>query len=355
MMGKLEGAAAKAGGMPGVQAMMQAPSQAMMDAVSSIRGEAAMSMTTEDSITIAFPGEPPEQLLWDHTDIKSFVFMHFLPCCCASHPLVGRSNKLAFFRQFNMQTKSCPYQVTLNGQLVGKIDGIGPCANGLAYCLCGDFLCSGHVKEMALFDSQGQERFIFAKELFCCWRPCLVCSQKLRPIAECYMNINGCINYLYGTEIQTVTQPIFKGPWSRHTSTSPPLKIGEFVITSRFKPVSLCCATPSMMKVYFRPTSSEGQDLSKEDVALLTMVMQFYRGMPHPWKGVGVAPWHKPLGVACLDYGLGSKYDWKSVTAIMKESSGAAPSAISAAAQGMLQSIGAAGTKSTNKKASASE
>ena len=208
--------------------------------------------------------------------------------------------------------------MTLNGQKVGKVHDVGCCDNGCRMCCCPCLVCSGKIKLMGMDGADGTEKFAFARTLFPCW-PCIVTmGYACAPLGICCIGMSGCKNYCAGTEFRKITQPVYKGPWSAMSGQEPE-KMGDFVMTQRFQPVSCCCAIPIPLKYYYVPTSEYGKSLGQQDLANLSLVLQLYRGLPVPCKQCSPTGFAVPTGVWCLDCGLDTTVTWNSVQDILRE------------------------------------
>jgi len=192
--------------------------------------------------------------------------------------------------------------------------------NGLLFCLCPVLTCDGNIKVMGMDGGDGQEKFLFTKELFTCWPYVQACAQVCVPLGVCCNSMDGCKNYCSGTEFKTITQPVFKGPWKRGQGN--PEKIGEFVITQRFEPVGMCCAAPVPIKYYYKPLTPDGDNLVEDELAALSLVLQLYKGMPVPCKHFSPAGFQVPTGVSCMDLGLMVQTKWNSVQDVLKDAEG---------------------------------
>merc|ERR1712187_852690 len=201
----------------------------------------------------------------------------------------------------------------------GKVHDVGCCDNGCMFCMCPILTCSGFIKVMGMDGHDGEEKFVFAKSLFPCRRIIQSCALVCAPIGICCVSMDGCLNYCKGSEFKTITQPVYKGSWSRSMGTDPQ-QIGEFITSHRFHPVTCCCAVDTPLKFYYKPINEAGQKLIAEDLAALSLVLQLYRGMPVPCKMCSPVGFQMPHGVPCLDIGLGTKTQWKTVMQVMEDS-----------------------------------
>jgi len=163
------------------------------------------------------------------------------------------------------------------------------------------------------------EKIVFTKELFACW-PCVqCCAVGCAPLGMALMSCTGCCNYCSGTEFQTITQPVYKGPWKRSTGGDP-VKIGELVQSYRFTPVGPCCSIRNPLKFYFRPTNDGG--VTEAVLPLINLSLMIYRGLPVPCKCCSPVEFQIPTGVWCLDCGLNTTTEWKRVEQVMSEADG---------------------------------
>lgn len=273
---------------------------------------------TETMFLHAHNGQGRHTYFPDHVSVCDTLWMICCPSCCLKVPMINKKgNKITFSKGCGIC--SCPLQVKFHDELVGKIERPGCCDNGCCFCCCPWLNCSGHVKMMGVKHKDGQgnlkEKFVFTKELYACW-PCIgACATFGVPCGMCYNSCDGCYQYTKGTECRTITQPVYDGPWSRGEGN--PTKIGEIITTERFYPVGLCCAAPVKMAYGFQPKIKKGHELSAEELSTMSLVLAMYRGMPHPWRCCGGMPVQQPLGISCLDLGLGVKTEWKSVQEAM--------------------------------------
>merc|ERR1712137_1306975 len=80
---------------------------------------------------------------------------------------------------------------------------------------------------MRMIDPNNNQTIFFAKSLFPCW-PCVQgFAQLCTPLGVFCVLCQGCCHYCKGTEIRTITQPVYKGNWSR-TSGGEPQKSWRF-------------------------------------------------------------------------------------------------------------------------------
>merc|ERR1719291_1167588 len=107
---------------------------------------------------------------------------------------------------------------------------------------------------MGMDGADGNEKFLFTKELFPCW-PCIESlARGCVPLAGLWMGVSGCCHYCAGQEFFKIYQPVYNGGWTR-SGGGDPEKIGEFVMSYRFNPCCCCCAIPTPMKFYFMPSN----------------------------------------------------------------------------------------------------
>jgi hypothetical protein len=249
-------------------------------------------------------------------DISKMLQMLLLPCCCVYVPFASKTRKIEYARDCGLC--SCPYRVELDGVKVGKVRDVGCCDNGCMFVCCPWLTCGGHVKIMGMDGTDGQEKFVFAKELFPCWPLVSACALGCAPLGMCVAGMDGCLQYCNGREFKSITQPVFKGPWNR--SDGEPHKVGQFVITQRYTPACCCLASPTPLQYYFEATSPEGQNLAKEDRVALSLALQLYRGMPVPFKCCSSAGFQMPYGICCTDVGLMTTTTWSSVQEVLARS-----------------------------------
>jgi hypothetical protein len=289
---------------PGQQAMAQS--------------KATIGIHCEETIFIEFPGAGKrEEFVKDHIDMGKLCQMMCCPACCLFIPWAGATTKMEYYR--DPGCGKCPYAVSMNGTKVGKVHDVGCWDNGCMFVCCPILTCGGYVKLMGMDGHDGTEKFTFAKGLFPCW-PCVqACAQFCGPIGMGCMAMSACCHYCSGSEFQRITQPVYKGPWKRTDGTDPE-QIGNFIITNRFAPVNCCCAAPTPLKFYFKPTTPYGQQLISEDLTVLSLVLAIYRGLPAPCKCFSSADFQMPTGVSCLDLGLGTTVKWFTVTEVMRDS-----------------------------------
>jgi len=279
---------------------------------------ATIGIHVEETVFVDFPSaEGKEHFVKDHVTIGRLCKMMCCPCCCLFVPWAGKNNKMEYIRECGLC--KCPYAVMLNDVQVGKVHDVGCCDNGCMFCCCPILTCGGFIKVMGMDGKDGTEKFTFAKALFPCWPLVHTMAMFCAPIGCAAVGINGCCQYCSGSEFQSITQPVYKGPWSRSDGTDPE-QIGEFTSTYRFSPQNCCCATGAPLKFYFKPTSELGQKLVDEDLAALSLVLQLYRGLPVPCKCCSPAGFQQPSGVSCLDIGLGTRVTWRTVQDVMRDS-----------------------------------
>lgn len=290
-----------------------APAQQAMGDVASI------GMNVEETLYINLP-EGLQHFVMDHIDIGDMCKMICCPLCFATVPWISQSRKMRYTRSCECCC-NCPYRVFLDTKLAGKSHKVKCSDNGLCFCLCPIFTCNGHAKLVGFDDKNGDEKFVFAKDLYPCWPVAESIAVFCAPLGLCCNSMRGCCSYCGGNEFLSITQPVYKGPWNR-SSGSEPEKIGNFVMSYRYKPIGCCCALPSPLKFYYKGTTLAGKQLDEEDMALMSLILAIYRGLPTPCPCAGGgAGFQKPTGVSCLDMGLNAEYKWQSVGEIMAESS----------------------------------
>jgi len=283
---------------------------------------ATIGMSTEETFFMRPPGAGVEDTYFlDRQDLTELVKMFCCPCCCVFVPWVSAKNKM----KYSLDVKcccDCTYKTELNGRFVGRTRGAGCCDNGWTFCLCPCLTCSGKVKLVGVEGHDGAEHFVFAKSIFPCW-PLVQClAQACGCTGLLCASMIGCYHYITGEQIKTITQPVYKGPWSR-TGGTEPQKVGEFVTSQRFHPVTWCCAVPRPMQYYFKPTTADGTKIAETNLAALSMMLQIYRGMPAPCKMCSsCAEFQKPYGVSCLDVGLDTETSWQTVQQVLMDSHG---------------------------------
>jgi len=281
--------------------------------------KSTLGINIEETVVMDLPGSSNEHFARDHKSVPQLVKEMLCPCCCISVPLVGAKNKIEYYRQCGVC--SCPYAVKLNGEQVGRVKDVGCCDNGCMFCCCPCLTCSGKTKVMGMANKSGDEVFVFTKELFPCW-PCLQSfAMGCAPLGMVCVGIDGCCHYCNGTEFKSITQPVYKGPWTR--GNPEPEKVGEMVITQRFRPVTPLLAIPTPLKYYFKPTSEAGAKLAVDELVTLSLAMQLYRGMPAPCANCSPAGFQMPTGVWCLDLGMQTKIMWSTLQQVMQHSTGA--------------------------------
>jgi len=271
----------------------------------------------EEAVFVDFQdGKGREDFVRDHLEMSKICKMMCCPCCCLFVPWAGKTNKMEYRRECN--GCSCPYAVTHNDKMAGRSHDVGCCDNGCLFCMCPWLTCSGHVKLMGMDNAQGEEKFTFLKELFACW-PCVQAfAMGCAPLGVCCLAMNGCKHYCGGDEFLTITQPVYAGPWSR-TDGKDPEEIGQMVMAYRFQPVTCCCAQPTPLKFYYKPTAPKGKELAPGDLTLLSLVLAIYRGLPVPCKLCSCNSFQSPTGVWCLDCGMNTTYTWKTVQQVMAD------------------------------------
>lgn len=281
---------------------------------------AALGINMEETVFVKFPGSAnADTFMMDRIENCELIKMLMCPCCCLIVPWVSKSKQMKY--ALECTGCSCNWTVLLNDALVGRTRMPACCENGCMFECCPWLTCGGKFKMIGMNGADNVERFVIAKSLFPCW-PCVqTCAITCAPLGAFCTQIDGCCKYCNGQQIKTITQPVYKGPWTR-TSGEEPVQIGEFVITQRFHPVSCCVAVPTPMKYFFRPTSAEGTKLVGDDLAGLSMVLQLYRGMPAPCKVFGSGGGLQiPQGIPCTDVGLDTTVSWMTVPEVMAMSS----------------------------------
>jgi len=281
---------------------------------------ATLGINMEETVFVKFPGaDHAETFMYDRVTNCDLIKMMLLPCCCLIVPWVSKTRQM----KYALECTCCSgnWTVLINDALVGRTRMAACCENGCLFEVCPCLTCGGKLKMIAMEDGNHNEQFLLARNLFPCWPAVTACATVCVPLGTLCVSIDGCCKYCNGQQIKTITQPVYKGPWTR-TSGVDPEKIGEFVITQRFNPIGLCCAAPTPMKYFFRPTSADGTKLSADAMSGLSMVLQLYRGMPSPCKvfssGGGL---QIPAGVPCADVGLDTEVSWMTVPEVMAMSS----------------------------------
>lgn len=277
-----------------------------------------LGITTEETVWVTFPGgTQKEEFVKDHLTISKTCQMLFCPCCCVYVPFISKSRKMEYSRECGCC--SCPYKVTLDETMAGRVKDVGCCDNGFLFWCCPMLTCGGYIKTLGMAGADDHEKFIFAKKLFPCW-PCVGTFAAICiPMGVCCTQMDGCYHYCGGTEFKSITQPVFKGPWSRQMGNDPE-KIGQFVITQRFNPCCCCCATPTPLRFHFEPDTAEGYKMAAEDRVALSLILQLYRGMPVPLKCFGGPGFQMPMGTSCTDVGLMTNTHWSTVQEVMDRS-----------------------------------
>jgi len=152
-----------------------------------------------------------------------------------------------------------------------------------------------------------------------CW-PCVqCCAMFCAPLGVVCLSMKGCCQYCSEEEFMTITQPVYAGPWSRDSGAEPS-QIGNMNLAFRFVPMSCCCACPKPLKVWFDPTTEQGQKVGAENIALLSVILAVYRGLENPCKLCAGKDFQQPTGVSCLDLGLNTTVVWRNLGAVMKDS-----------------------------------
>jgi len=278
---------------------------------------ATLGINLEENCFITIPGGTQETFVKDHLSIGKICQMMCCPICCAYVPLASKNRKIEYFRQCGCC--KCSWAMNHDGQLAGKVKDVGCCDNGCLFGCCPCLTCGGKIKLMGMENGKGEEKFVFAEELFPCWPIAKACGMWCAPLAMCCLGCQGCCKYCSGTEFKSITQPVFKGGWKRSDGQDPE-KIGEFVLTQRFEPVACCFAVPKPLRYYFKPASLEAEKLTTEEMASLAMVLQLYRGMPTPCKCCSPAGFRIPWGLQCTDMGLMTHTSWSTVQDVLKAS-----------------------------------
>jgi len=199
------------------------------------------------------------------------------------------------------------------------VKSVGCCDNGACFCCCPWLNCTGHVKMLSLESNSQEEKVVFAKGLYPCW-PCVqCCAMFCAPLGVVCLSMKGCCQYCSEEEFMTITQPVYAGPWSRDSGAEPS-QIGNMNLAFRFVPMSCCCACPKPLKVWFDPTTEQGQKVGAENIALLSVILAIYRGLDNPCKMCAGKDFQQPTGVSCLDLGLNTTVVWRNLGAVMKDS-----------------------------------
>lgn len=285
--------------------MAQAPKQVLMN------------ITFTESLNINFDSGK-EHFTYGHVPVMDTLAMVLFPCCCATVPYTSGHHNITYKMEQLWASCGCTWASYLDGQRVGVLQPQGCCSNGALFCCCPCLTCDGKIKLMGLADGTGQERLLLARQLFPCWsyiNPLLdtigLLSVVVRPIQGCYM-------YTQDREVQTISQPVFKGPWTRADPTEP-VQVGKLTLSYRYQPVSLCCAAPILIKTSFQ--AAEGTRLSKDELTALSLLLQLYGNLPTPCKFLGCTSsslLRIPTGIWCFDLGMMAEYKWESVADAQK-------------------------------------
>lgn len=263
-----------------------------------------------------------EQEVWckHKGDVHFFVAAHkpvttickelCCPCCCAQSEWVAASAKMKYNLVPNCCDCSCKWVVSVDDEVVGKIVDMGPCDNGCWFCMCPCLTCDGAIKIAKIVDSKNNERITIQKELFCCWPCSQCCSQFCLPFAMFSRSCYACCMYCSDKEMLFITQPVYPA-WERGDAFVP--ELGRLVQLMRWEPCCCCMALPTPTKYFFK--INEQMSIDDQQLVRIGMILQLYRGLPHPCKacGCGGAKFQQPTGLSCLDTGLNTTTEWYSV------------------------------------------
>lgn len=281
-----------------------------------------VGLTMEQEVWCKYKGEV-QYYVADHKPISMLCKEMCCPICCAHSPWVSAHSRMMYKLVYR-----CPctlqWHVIVDQDLIGKVADLGPCDNGCFFCICPCLTCDGSIKIAHVVDHRGTERLTLQKKLFCCW-PCVqACSTMCVPFAFCARSMYACCRYCSEHEILVITQPVY-GAWQRGDQPVP--ELGRLIQMLRWEPIGCCCASPTPMKYYFMANDNHGQELDDEQLIRIGMLLQLYRGLPHPCKacGCGSAQFQHPTGLPCLDLGLHTTVSWHSVQDAEKAIEGCGP------------------------------
>jgi len=245
----------------------------------------------------------------DHKPLSMLCKEMMCPCCCAHSVWASAKNKLRYQLEYKFPA-SCHWAVFVDGTQIGKVQDLGPCDNGTLFCLCPCLACDGSIKIARIVDERGVEKVTLQKELFCCWPFIQAFGALCAPFAAQVRSMYACCKYCGETEILVITQPVYPS-WNR--GDVPVAEMGRLIQMLRWEPIGCCCASPTPMKYYFM--ASPAQAVDDDQLVRLGMILQLYRGLPHPCKlcGCGGAKFQQPTGLPCLDLGLNTTTSWHSV------------------------------------------
>mmetsp|Transcript_63852 Transcript_63852/g.140604 ORF Transcript_63852/g.140604 Transcript_63852/m.140604 type:complete len:320 (-) Transcript_63852:361-1320(-) len=288
------------------------PGQMQMD-----MNAARLGLNVEETLYLKDKNGINENFILDQLPTDKLVQDVCCPVCCTHIPYVSEKHKLEY--QKICGCCKCKWGVKVDDRDVGAMTDVGCCENGCLFCCCPCLTCDGHIKVMGMKDANKVEKFVFLSKLFPCWPLALACGFFFSGWGALYAGCEGCYNYTNGTSIKTITQPVYKGPWSRRSATAPPEQIGTFYITQRWNPCCLCMAIPTPLRYYYKPTTAEGAIVLTEEQSLLSLVLGLYRGLPGPCKVFSTADFRTPTGIPCLDIGLETQTSWSSPKDVLKE------------------------------------
>lgn len=275
-----------------------------------------MDIIFDTTMSIHFTGGK-ETFVYGHPTLSQLAQMLCCPACCAYVPYTSGGHEILYQMEQLWSSCGCTWSSNYNGKKVGELAPPGMCDNGCFFCFCGCLTCDGHIKVMGLNDGGGAERLILARQLFPCWSCILPCCSALGLFSGLCRPVQGCCMYCKGREVQTISAPVFKGPWSRTTSETDPIRVGYVNVSYRYYPTSFCTATPSLLKTTF--SAAEGTRLSEEEMIAITLIMQLFGNLETPCKLCCSTSnmIQMPTGISCLDIGMMAKYEWTSVTDAM--------------------------------------
>jgi len=289
----------------------QVPQQMNMDT-------ARLGINVEETIYIKDRNGINEVFMLDQLDMTKLCQMICCPVCCTFVPLTSENRKMEYQKICGLC--SCKWAVNIDERMVGGMKDVGCCENGCMFCCCPCFVCDGYAKVMGMVNANQEEKFVFTSKLFPCWPLVGALGLVFAGFGLLGVSMQGCYNYVNGTSVKTITQPVYAGPWKRGTNPEPPKQIGTFHLVQRFTPCGLCCACPTPMRAYYKATTPEGANITVEDHNILTLVLALYRGLPVPCKCLSPAGFRSPTGIPCLDIGLQVEEKWSSPKQVLMES-----------------------------------
>jgi len=279
---------------------------------------ARLGLNVEETMYIKDKNGIDEVFILDQLEIGKLFSDICCPVCCTHIPFTSEKRKMEYEKLCGCC--GCKWGVNIDGNRVGAMTDVGCCENGCVFCCCPCLTCDGYIKVMGMQDANKAEKFVFLSKLSPCWPLVMGLGFLFSGFGALFASCEGCYNYTNGKSIKTITQPVYKGPWSRPKNGSePPVKIGTFYLTQRWNPCCLCCAVPTPMRFYYKATTEEGANLATEEQSLLSMVLSLYRGLPTPCKICSAAGFRTPTGIPCLDIGLETEVSWSEPRDVLKE------------------------------------